>query len=97
MLLADEGRRRGAEPGQGWSLSCSNIAGMFSLGPCQVFGRGQAIQLGAVRAAGFSGERWCKKCRDRKIDPTSHVLRCSAQTEIQKWLALIRTPKTAAC
>jgi hypothetical protein len=42
----------------GLSLSCSNIAVMFRLGPCQVFGRGQVIQLGAVWAPGFPGERW---------------------------------------
>lgn len=37
MLLADGGRVEEQGLGREWSISCSNIAVMFGMGPCQVW------------------------------------------------------------
>lgn len=62
------GRNKGVEPQQGRSLSCSNGAVMFSLGPCQVLGRWQVIQLGAASAPGFSGKRLCRNAEIGRLN-----------------------------
>lgn len=85
----------GAEPGQGRSLSCSNTTGMFSLGPCQVFGREPVIQLGAVWAPGFSGERWYTNAETGRVIQPPTCLGIFNTTQIHDELALIRTPNTA--
>lgn len=41
---------------------------MFGLGPCQVFGRGQVIHLGAASAPGFSGKRWCRNAEIGRLN-----------------------------
>lgn len=62
------GGNKGMAPRQGRSLSCSNSAVMFGLGPCQVFGRGQVIHLGAASAPGFSGKRWCRNAEIGRLN-----------------------------